>query len=196
MLAVALGGAVSYIATRPAPPPEARLDIVTPPSTAPASFALSPDGQQIAYIAANRNDSQLWVRPLASASAQPLAGTEGALYPFWSPDSRSLGFFADGKLKRVDLGGSAPQTLAEVPISRGGTWNSEGTILFNPNPGSGLFRVSATGGQSLPVTRLGAGQGSHRHPRFLPDGKRFLFYVRSSQPGIYLGELGKQGTQE
>lgn len=192
VLALALGASLWYNATRPTPP-EARVDIVTPPSTAPEQFALSPDGQQIAYVAANVTVSQLWVRSLASASAQPVAGTEGAILPFWSPDSRSVGFFADAKLKRVERGGSAPQILADAPAGRGGTWNAEGTILFSPNTSGGLFRVAATGGQPTPVTSLSSGQATHRQPRFLPDGRRFLFYVVGSQSGVYLGELGKQG---
>jgi len=193
VLALALGGALWYIATRPAPP-EARLDIVTPPSTSPGDFALSPDGQQIAYVAANGNASQIWVRPLASASGQPLAGTEDAQFPFWSPDSRSLGFFASGKLKRVDLGASAPQALADAQAARGGTWNAEGTILFCPYGPDGLFRMPAAGGQATPVTHLDMGQSSHRHPRFLPDGKHFLFYVMGRGSGIYLGNLEMNGA--
>ena len=193
VLALALGGALWYIATRPAPP-EARLDIVTPPSTSPGDFALSPDGQQIAYVAANGNASQLWVRPLASASGQPLAGTEDAVLPFWSPDSRSLGFFAVGKLKRIDLGASAPQAIADVQGGRGATWNAEGTILFAAASNTGLFRVPAIGGQPTQLTRLSAGQLTHRQPRFLPDGKHFLFYVQGSQSGIYLGNLEIDGA--
>ncbi len=189
VLALALAGSLWYIATRPGPPPEARVDIVTPPTTSPGDFALSPDGQQIAYVAANGTTSQLWVRSLASASGQPIAGTEDARLLFWSPDSRSLGFFASGKLKRVDLGASAPQTLADAPFSRGATWNAEGTILFSPDFNDGLFRIPATGGQPTPVTHLSAGQISHHYPRFLPDGKHFLFFVQGGERRIYLGNL-------
>lgn len=194
VLALALGSASTYFATRPEPLPEARLDIVTPPTTLPGQFALSPDGQQIAYVAANGNASQLWVRSLASASGQPLAGTEDAQLPFWSPDSRSLGFFAVGKLKRVELGGGAPQTLADAPFGRGATWNAEGTILFCPTWNNGLCRTPATGGRPTPVTRLGAGHLLHGQPRFLPDGKHFLFYVPGAESGIYLGNLEIEGA--
>ena len=93
---------------------EMRVEINTPATADPISFALSPDGRQIVFVASGDGASRLWLRSLASTTAQPLAGTEGAAYPFWSPDNRSVGFFADGKLKRLDIGGGAPQTLATV----------------------------------------------------------------------------------
>jgi Tol biopolymer transport system component len=92
-------------------------------------FALSPDGRQIVFVASGDGASRLWRRSLSAATAQPLADTEGATFPFWSPDSRSVGFFADGKLKRLDLGGGAPQTLTTVITARGGTWNTDGASL-------------------------------------------------------------------
>ena len=97
------------------------------------SFALSPDGRQIVFVASGDGASRLWVRPLDTTAAQPLAGTDGASYPFWSPDSRSIGFFADGKLKRLDLSAGAPQTLAPAGLGRGGTWSADGVILFAPS---------------------------------------------------------------
>ena len=105
----------------PSSPPETRVDIVTPTTDSPTSFALSPDGRQIVFVALGEGGSRLWLRSLATTTAQPLAGTEGASYPFWSPDSRSVGFFADGKLKRIDMGGGAPQTVATAFVARGGT---------------------------------------------------------------------------
>src|SRR5262249_50301392 len=112
-------------------------------------------------------------------------------FPFWSPDSRSIGFFSGAKLKRVDLSGGTPVPLAEAPLGRGGTWNADGTILYAPTSGSGLSRVSATGGQPSPLTRLAPQQISHWFPYFLPDGRNFLFQARggSDASGIYLGSL-------
>ena len=98
--------------TPPPALPETRLEIVTPATDSPRPFALSPDGRQIVFVASGDGASRLWLRSLATTTAQPLAGTEGAMYPFWSPSSRSVGFFAGGALKRLDLGGGAPQTLA------------------------------------------------------------------------------------
>jgi Tol biopolymer transport system component len=169
-----------------------KLDAVTPPTLEPFSFTLSPDGRQLAFVASTEGVSRLWVRALDQAIARPLAGTDGATYPFWKPDSRVLGFFADGKLKRIDVAGGVAQVLAEEPGARGGTWNRDDVILFGPQGGPGLMRVPATGGKPTAVTRLGAGHGSHRWPQFLPDGRRFLFFVALGQPethGVYLGSL-------
>ncbi len=182
--------------TPPLAPTEARLDIVTPTTADPISFALSPDGRQIVFVASGDGASGLWVRSLASPSAQPLAGTEGASFPFWSPDSRSIGFFAGGALKRIDNGGGAPQTFATAGASRGGTWNADGVILFAPTNGGPLFRVAASGGQAVAVTKLDR-QLSHRFPFFLPDGRQFLFFAQGTPEtaGIYLGSLESGDTK-
>ena len=111
------------------------------------------------------------MRSLDSTSAQPLPGTEGALNPFWSPDSRSLGFFADYKLKRIDLGGAQPQTLAEVPfLTAQGTWGEEGVILFASGGVAPLSRVPASGGQAAAATKLGKGQTTSSRRAFFPAG--------------------------
>jgi eukaryotic-like serine/threonine-protein kinase len=181
---------------REIPLPETRLEIVTPATSDPASFALSLDGHQIVFVASGDGASRLWLRSLASTTAQPLAGTEGAAFPFWSPDSRSIGFFADSKLKRLDIGGGAPQTLAAVTTSaRGGTWNADGVILFSPITTSGLFRVPASGGQAVAVTKL-VQQTNHRLPFFLPDSRQFLFLAQGAPEatGIYLGSLDSAQT--
>jgi hypothetical protein len=139
----------------PAAPSEMRLDIVTPATGDPVSFALSPDGKQIVYVGYGvEGVLRLWLRPLASATAQPLSGTEGASFPFWSPDSRSIGFFAGGQLRRLDIGGGQPQPLANATAAaaRGGTWNADGIILFALNTATSVFRVSATGGEAVPIT--------------------------------------------
>ena len=181
--------------TPPPPPPETRVDIVTPATDQPASFALSPDGRQIVFVASGDGASRLWLRSLATTTAQPLAGTEGAVFPFWSPDGRSIGFFAGGALKRRDVGGDgaggAPQTLAPASNGRGGTWNANGVIVFAPSLTTPLMRVSATGGAAVAMATLGPQQLGHVAPCFLPDGGRFLFYVRGAPDaeGIYLGAL-------
>jgi serine/threonine protein kinase len=172
--------------------PSLRLEVNTPATADPVSFALSPDGRQLVFAATGEKGSQLWLRPLDQAAPQPLPGTNGAVYPFWSPDSRSIGFFADGQVKRLDLDGGRPRTVAEARNGQGGTWNREGIIVFAPFAASPLMRVPATGGIPVAVTQLAAGEGSHRFPAFLPDGGRFLFYVGLSEPhaeGVYIGSL-------
>jgi serine/threonine protein kinase/Tol biopolymer transport system component len=201
--AAALAGVIAaaamtllHFASAPSVAPETRLQIVALPSTSLASFAISPDGRKVVYEAVSNanNKDQLWLRRLESENAQPLAGTEGASQPFWSPDSKSVGFFADGKLKRIDLAGGAPQILADAPISPGGAWNADGTILFALSGTSPLQRISANGGTVTPLTTLDPPrQVSHRFPRFLPDGRHFLFFAvgTSEGRGIYVGSLDK-----
>jgi eukaryotic-like serine/threonine-protein kinase len=135
--------------------------------------ALSPDGRRLVFGVRSGGKTQLWVRPLNLVTAQVLPGTEGASFPFWSPDSRSVGFFADGKLKRIDLAGGPPLTLADAPIGRGGAWNRDGVIVFSPGSLTPLMRVSAVGGTPVAATTLTT--RSHRFPWFLPDGRHFLF---------------------
>ena len=191
--AIALAWPAARYFRRAAPDPVVtRLDVVTPPTSDAFSFALSPDGRQLVFVANGEKGSQLWLRPLDQVRAQALAGTEGASYPFWAPDGQALGFFADGELKRIDLTRGALQVLADAPIPRGGTWNADGVIVFGPSTANPLMRVAATGGTVAPVTRLVVGQGSHRWPQFLPDGRRFLFLVATGQPdthGVYVGSL-------
>ena len=139
---------------------------------------VSPDGTAIAFIAGNigtGSTHSLWVRPLSANAAQPLVGTEGAYYPFWSPDSKSIGFFASGKLKKVDVSGGAVQNICDAPIGRGGTWNRDGVILFAPYIRDAIYRVSEAGGQPSVVTRTGGSNLGGRWPYFLPDGRHFLF---------------------
>jgi Tol biopolymer transport system component len=169
-----------------------RLDMTTPQTSDPASFALSPDGRQVVFVAAGDGASQLWLRRLDQTTAQPLPGTEGATFPFWAPDSRAIGFFADAQLKRLDLPGGKAQELAHAANGVGGAWSRDGVILFGANVISGLLRVPATGGTPTPVTRPAPGELGHRFPQFLPDGRRFIFWVGPSPPdvqGLYLGSL-------
>jgi serine/threonine protein kinase/Tol biopolymer transport system component len=159
-------------------------------------MALSPDGSRMAFVATSSGINMLWVQPLSGASAQPLAGTDGASNPFWSPDSRYLGFFANRKLKKIEASGGPPQTLADASLGRGGSWNREGVILFAPNSRESIYRVPAAGGEVSPVTKLDAGASelSHRWPVFLPDGRRFLYLAQNSlgageKNGIYAVSL-------
>jgi serine/threonine protein kinase len=187
-------GVVSFVHVREAAPPiapEMRVDISTPPTDAPESFALSPDGQKIVFTAMSDGQSSLWLRSLDSTSIKPLRGTEGGVYPFWSPDSRSIGFFADAKLKRTDVEGGTVQVLANASVGRGGTWNRDGAILFAGRTTQPIFRVTATGGEPTPVTQVSATQSGHLFPQFLPDGRHFLFYGlgRPDSSGVYIGQL-------
>ena len=200
-VAAAIAFAIGFVLRAPVPQHPLRVSILPPEKHAfdPLSIALSPDGSKLAFVATlNGLTPQLWVRPLDSTAAQPLAGTEGANSPFWSPDSKSVGFFAQGRLKIIDASGGAVQSLAEASDARGGAWGSEGTILFNPNPGANLLRIPAAGGSA--TSAIGAdstnpGLGSARWPAFLPDGKHFIFFqFGGGGPGaatgnLWLGEL-------
>ncbi len=124
-----------------------------------------------------------------------IQGTEGAAYPFWSPDSKSIGFFADARLKRIDITGGTPQSLAAAPNGRGGAWNRDGVILYSP-AGTGLFRVPAAGGEAVAVTRVSERQLSHLLPSYLPDGRHFIFFAQGAPDtqGIYLGSTDSPDT--
>ena len=181
----------------PQPAPEMRLEITTPATTDPVSLAVSPDGEKIVFLAMSQDRPQLWLRFLNSASARPLAGTEYASFPFWSPDSASVAFFADGRLKRIDIDGGSVQVLANVPVPAGGTWNRDGVILFPISPDSPIFRVSALGGEPAPITTLQPQQTGHRFPQFLPDSRHFLYYATGSPQthGIYVGDLNSSESR-
>jgi eukaryotic-like serine/threonine-protein kinase len=192
VVAVLAVSAIVYSRLAAPAPVITRLDVVTPATSEGFSFALAPDGRQLTFAANGENGSQLWVRSLDQSTARPLAGTEGAIYPFWAPDGRAIGFFADSKLKRIDLTGGAPQVLADAQLGRGGTWNANGVIVFAPTTGGPLMRVMANGGTPQVVTTLGPGQVSHRWPQFLPDGQRLIFLTTLGEPqthGVYVTNL-------
>ena len=158
----------------------------------PAEVALSPDGKSLAFVATDSAGVyHVCVRQLSDLEARPIPGTESGRLPFWSPDSRSLGFFARGKLMKSDLGGGSPVVLADAPDSRGGAWSPRGVIVFAPNRQGGLWRVSDTGGTPIEITHLAASRQEfgHRYPQFLPDGKRFL-YVGVRNGGDHTTWLG------
>jgi Tol biopolymer transport system component/predicted Ser/Thr protein kinase len=145
--------------------------------------AISPDGKRLTYAAVDSaGKKSLYLRDLSSGALQRLDGTEGAIFPFWSADSRSIGFAAHGKLKKIDAAGGSSISLCNAPGFRGGAWNAGGTIVFCPNSGvTSLYRVPSSGGTPAPVTVLDSvrRENSHRWPSFLPDGKHFLYFVRS-----------------
>ena len=199
-----LAAAVAAVATpmfRKAPAPaEIRFNLLFPRGVAAdsAQLAISPDGQQIVVAPSfgPQQPSPLWLRPLASTSGRLLTGTEGASFPFWSPDGLSIGFFADQKLKRLDVNSQAIQILADAPVARGGAWQADGTILFAPNAKGPLFRVPANGGgQPTVATQLEEGQNDHRAPFILPDGLHFLYYARGDAQvrGVHVARL--DGTE-
>jgi eukaryotic-like serine/threonine-protein kinase len=172
--------------------PSLRLSIDTGPTNEQVSFALSPDGQHLAFVALQADTPQLFLRKLDQSEARPVSGTEGARLPFWSPDNRSLGFFADGLLKRVDIAGGRPLVLAHARNPMGGAWSADNVILFAPFAASPLVQVPARGGPSSIVTRLAPGEVSHRSPSFLPGRGEFLYLVTTSNPAdqvIWLGSL-------
>jgi Tol biopolymer transport system component len=177
-----------------APPPNTLIKMsndVGPP-------ALSPDGKSLAFIGVDLhfNRRTVWVRDLAAVQPRRIEGTDGASFPFWSPDGKSLGFFATGKLQRVDVSGGTPEPLADITFSRGGSWAADGTIVFAPAAAGGLSRVSAHGGPVRQVTRLDEknGEASHRWPSLLPDGRHVLVFVRGkvqnhSEDAVHVADL-------
>ncbi|HEX7294925.1 MAG TPA: protein kinase, partial [Pyrinomonadaceae bacterium] len=161
-----------------------------------ASVNISPDGSRVAFVS-REGKREIWIRSLDSASAQPLAGTDGAMSPFWSADGRSLGYFADDKLYKVDASGGRPQYLCDVRDNRGGAWNRDDVILFS-GP-EGLYRVSANGGApSLATKKDPDKEEAHRWPSFLPDGRHFVFLAdagMSDNHHIRLGSLDSKESQ-
>lgn len=161
---------------------------------------LTADGTKLAFVAVNnKGSSQVWVRQLGKLSAELLVGTEGAAFPFWSPDGRWIGFFADAKLKKISTEGSPAVVLCEAPSGRGGSWNREGVIIFTPTTHSGIYKIPDTGGTPTQITTVDAAiHTTHRWPKFLPDGSHFIYLAAAhfrdaSHNGIYRGTLdGKQ----
>lgn len=144
-----------------------------------AQLAISPDGQKVVFVGIHDGTSKLWLRPLGSLTSMPLAGTEGAAFPFWSPDSQVVAFFAGEKLKKVSLDGGSPIVLCDVLAGRGGSWSRDNVIIFASLRAAGLQRVPSAGAAPVAVTSLDSGEDGHRWPFFLPDGRHFLFTATS-----------------
>ena len=184
-LAVAAAAfAIGFVLRAPQPAQVLKTSLLPPTGIIINGFpAISPDGARVVFGGRTSDGKQmLWVRALDQAQALPLTGTEGAFIGYWSPDSRELAFFADGKLKKIDVTGGPPLTLAPAIQSRGASWSPEGIILYAPETGTGLFRVSAAGGDAAPLGTLDAAGMSHRWPFFLPDGKHFLYTSMRPSP--------------
>lgn len=193
-----------YFAFSPHSMPVVRSHILPPPGTSfvttiPTSGppVISPDGTRLAFTARDdKGKVLLYIRQLDSLVSTPFPGSDDAMYPFWSPDSREIGFFADGKLKRISAAGGPPQTICDATNGRGGSWSKEGVIVFTPTASQAIWRVSANGGTPVAASKLDTadGQNSQRWPWFLPDGKHFLFWARSSrgiqEHALFAGELG------
>jgi Tol biopolymer transport system component len=169
-------------------------------STNYGPMQLSPDGRRIVFAAKGEDGkSELWVRALDAVTAEPLPGTQGGQFPFWSPDSRWIAFFADAKLKKIDTQSGAIFPLADAPTPRGGAWSPKGTIVFTPNGPGAMLKVSFEGGNPAPATVLDATVGAyHRFPSFLPDGEHFLFEAQKNTGGrlnLAVGSLGSTSSQ-
>jgi len=166
-----------------------------------AASAISPDGRTLAFVAVDSaGTSRIWIRPLDSLAPRELIGTENGALPFWSPDSRLIGFFADGKLKKILAAGGSPEVLCDVRDGRGGSWSRDGVIVFAPDPAGPLFRVPVSGGTPVQVTSLDSThhETAHRWPYFLPDGRHFLFVALPARQGnydAYAGSLDSRGRR-
>ncbi len=197
---------VSWIHFR-APVPEQRSIRFTIPTQArlPSQVRISPDGSRLAFVGQNaQGKGVLWVRQLDKQSSEALPGTEGATYPFWSPDSRQIGFFdqPQGKLKRIDSSGGQPQILGDASFGSGGDWGPDGTILYAPGDvNSGIYRVAANGAVPVQITTP-APSSSHSFPYFLPDGRHFLYLAipaefssARTETSVRVGSLDSKDTK-
>jgi eukaryotic-like serine/threonine-protein kinase len=203
--ALVLGAVAGFLLHRPAPATQSIRAVLNPPAGAHFRLisdlagppVLSPDGTNVAFTATGSDGrSALWVRPMNGGEARALPDTIDAIFPFWSPDSRSLGFFANGKLKTIELSATTAQVLCDAQLGRGGAWSSSGVIVFSPSPIAALQQVGASGGSPAPLTQLDVSMySSHRWPAMLPDGKHFLYFAISHDPskqannGIYYASL-------
>jgi hypothetical protein len=198
MALLLIGGAIWWHDATPIK--QQKMYFAAPLAFAARDMAIAPNGHTVAVVGDNgaTRKSVIWLYEVGSQEARVLPDTDGAIFPFWSQDGNSLGFFAGGRLKRLDIAGGPVQTLCDAPSGRGGTWNKDGVILFTPSGSltDGLHRISAYGGTPTPIGGVFPGKegASQRWPMFLPDGKHYLFLSatitkRSESDGIYLGKL-------
>jgi eukaryotic-like serine/threonine-protein kinase len=181
--------ALAFVHMREKPPAVQvlRYTINPPAAATPRQMTLSPDGRHVAMIGPGDRGFQLWVQALDGLQPQALPGTYGASYPFWSPDGRQIGFFADGRLKKIAITGGPATSLCNALDARGGSWNQDGVIIFG-TAGSALKRVGIAGGDPVVVSSVSTAAGQV-FPQFLPDGRRFLYLDRSKSPGVYIASL-------
>ena len=198
----ALAAAGMAIAARraPAQPSERMLFSIVPTERTVNNdfFALSPDGKALAFVGIAGGKSLVRLRSIGSEEVRALPGTDSPESVFWSPDGRSLGFVSRGKLRRIDIATGEISSLADAEVGRGGSWGIRGDILFAQKAVGVIYRVLASGGPTTPVTTFEKGDLVHRWPQILPDGKRFLFYVKTGNPetsGTYLASVGAPGRK-
>jgi Tol biopolymer transport system component len=173
-----------------------RFPILPPANTSVGTMAVSPDGRHVAFSGTTDGGAtRLWIQHLDSLTATSLPDTDDATLPFWSPDSDAIGFFAAGKLWTIDVAGGAPQSIADAPHGRGGTWNRDGIIVFAPDATGPLVSVAVAGGNPRPVTALGLNERGHLWPEFLPDGRRFLFLADAMAPEYHSLSVGDLSTR-
>ncbi len=178
--------AAAFVRRAPVKPRTIRFDIPTPEEVTSIDLPrVSPDGRTIAFNATDSSGkTRIWVRQLNSLTAQPLAGTDGATRPFWSPDSRFLGFVAEGKVKKIDVSGGPPQKICDAPTGSDGSWSSEGVILYDGAGADPIYRVAAAGGTPAVAVKADAARKETQvgWPEFLPDGKHFLYMATGQKP--------------
>jgi Tol biopolymer transport system component len=178
--------AYGFVSRAPKPPQVMRFDIVPPPEIATMDVPrISPDGRTLAFDATDlEGRARIWVRPLNSLTAQPLPGTEGGVRPFWSPDSRYIGFIAEGVLKKVDVSGGPPTKICDAPGGSDGSWSPEGVILFDGTGADPIYRVAAAGGTKAAAVKPDTARKETTvgWPEFLPDGRHFLYLVAGEKP--------------
>jgi dipeptidyl aminopeptidase/acylaminoacyl peptidase len=182
---VAAGFGIAWARRAPAPLPVVRFAIANPEGTSTVGPpAVSPDGRSIAFDAADGSGKrQIWIRALDAIDIRALPGTEGALRPIWSPDSRFVAFVAEGKLRKVPVAGGPPQTICDAPRGADGSWSASGTILFDGRGGDPIWRVDASGGVAKIEVAVDADKGASSvgWPEFLPDGRHFLYMSGPTQ---------------
>ena len=191
-----------WFARRPTPATRMQFAIEVPEEMSISHLALSNDGKMLVFVSPEENSAlpMLFVQRLGSPDVTPLPGTQGASYPFWSPDGAYVGFFAHSKLQKIALSGGAPQVLANILNGRGASWGTRGVIIYAPDPASSIWRVNADGSGAAPVTADfltdKTGLNTHRWPIFLPDGNHFLFWAgnfnndkNDRTSGVYVGAL-------